>query len=153
MNKRGSRSVKAPSYEGFTPSSEKASQALARSRAKDTKCECTLRSALWRKGLRFRKNVATLPGRPDIVFREKHVVVFCDGDFWHGRKWAQRRQKLLNGANHTYWVKKIRTNIDRDKRHNRQLRKLGWKVIRLWEKDILADVDAAVNRVAQALDS
>jgi len=144
--------LKTPSYTNFTPSSEKASKALARSRAKDTKCECSLRSALWRMGFRFRKNVPTLPGKPDIVFRGKQVVVFCDGDFWHGRNWSQRRKKLLKGANHSYWVSKIKTNIDRDKRHTRQLRKLGWKVIRLWEKDILADVDAAANSVAQALD-
>jgi DNA mismatch endonuclease (patch repair protein) len=102
--------------------------------------------------LRFRKNVATLPGKPDIVFREKRVAVFCDGDFWHGRNWVQRRRKLLNGANHSYWIIKIQTNIDRDKRHNRELRKLGWKVVRLWETDILTDVDAAVNSVVRALD-
>jgi DNA (cytosine-5)-methyltransferase 1 len=142
---------RAPSYKGFKPSSESASKALARSRAKDTKCERELRSALWRMGFRFQKNVRNLPGKPDIVFRERRVAVFCDGDFWHGRNWRQRKRKLLKGANYSYWVMKIKANIDRDKRHNKQLQQQGWTVIRIWEKDILSDVQSAANGVAEVL--
>lgn len=102
-------------------------------------------------GFRFRKNVRDLPGRPDIVFRRHRVVVFCDGDFWHGRNWAQRRKKLNKGANSSYWVEKIRANIERDKHHNVRLRHLGWTVVRLWEKEILADVQDAASVVAENL--
>jgi DNA mismatch endonuclease, patch repair protein len=151
LNKPYDSRGKTPSYKGFKPSSDRASKALARSRAKDTKCERLLRSALWRMGFRFQKNVANLPGKPDIVFRAQRVAIFCDGDFWHGKNWRQRKKKLLNGANHTYWVMKIRANIDRDKRHNKQLQRQGWRVIRVWEKDILSDVHAAASGIAKAL--
>jgi DNA mismatch endonuclease (patch repair protein) len=143
--------VKAPSYKNFRPASQRASEALARNKSTDTKCERLLRSALWRMGFRFRKNVRELPGRPDIVFRGQRVAIFCDGDFWHGRDWTQRRRKLKKGANSSYWVAKIRANIDRDKRHDARLRKLGWKVVRLWEKDILTDAHGAASRVADLL--
>jgi DNA mismatch endonuclease Vsr len=145
------RPVKSPSYKNFSPSSLRASQLLARSKATDTKCERLLRSALWRMGFRFRKNVRDLPGRPDIVFRGHRVAVFCDGDFWHGRNWAYRRRKLKKGANSSYWVAKIKANIDRDKSHDGQLRQEGWRVVRLWEKDILADAHGAASRVANLL--
>jgi DNA mismatch endonuclease (patch repair protein) len=102
-------------------------------------------------GLRFRKNVRDLPGRPDIVFRRHRVAVFCDGDFWHGRNWIQRRRKLKQGANSSYWVAKIRANIERDKRHDERLRQLGWTVVRVWEKDILADAQRAAMVVAQSI--
>lgn len=143
--------MKAPSYKNFRPASQRASESLARNKSTNTKCELLLRSALWRMGLRFRKNARDLPGRPDIVFRRQRIVVFCDGDFWHGRNWPQRRLKLLKGANSSYWIAKIRSNIERDKRHDASLQKLGWTVVRLWEKDILADVQSAATVVASKL--
>src|SRR5688500_16038130 len=104
--------MKAPSYKNFRPASQRASESLARNKSTNTKCERLLRSAMWRMCFRFRKNVSDLPGRPDIVFRQQRIVVFCDGDFWHGRNWAQRRRKLINGANSSYWIAKIRSNIE-----------------------------------------
>lgn len=89
-----------PSYVGLRPASEQASKAArGSSRKTDTRCEVLLRSALFRAGFRFRKNVATLPGKPDIVFPGPKVAVFCDGDFWHGRDWERRKQKLATGTN------------------------------------------------------
>ena len=143
--------MKSPSYKTFRSSSPRASQSLARNKANDTKCERFLRSALWKMGFRFRKNVRDLPGRPDIVFRAHRVAVFCDGDFWHGRDWVQRRRKLKKGANSTYWVAKIKANIERDKHHDERLRKLGWVVVRLWEKEILADAQRAASIVVEKL--
>lgn len=140
---------KAPSFKDFKPSSEKASKLLAKSsKASDTKCEILLRSILWRMGFRFRKNVRSLPGKPDIVFSRERVAVFCDGDFWHGRNWEERERKLKAGANAKYWVAKIKANIDRDRRHNVELAGLGWRVIRLWELDIVADPQQAADKVA-----
>lgn len=76
-----------PSYKGLVPSSEAASAAArASSRKTDTRCEVKIRSLLWRAGARFRKNVKTLPGKPDIVFPAAHLAIFCDGDFWHGKE-------------------------------------------------------------------
>jgi DNA mismatch endonuclease (patch repair protein) len=141
----------APSYKEFRPSSEKASRTASKIKASDTKAETTLRSTLWRKGLRFRKNVRTLPGRPDVVFPRARLAVFCDGDFWHGRDWESRLEKLRRGSNSTYWVAKIKANMERDLRHNEALRQLGWQVLRLWEKDILGDPDGTSARVIEAL--
>ena len=104
-------------------------------------------------GLRFRKNVRDLPGKPDIVFPTRKVAVFCDGDFWHGRKWRSRRRKLQRGPNSQYWVKKISTNIARDRKHDRQLRRLGWAVLRFWETEILDDPTKAATEIADVVRS
>lgn len=138
-----------PSFKGLRPSSAQSSQALSGSKPADTRCERLLRKELWKMGLRFRKDFRDLPGRPDIVFIRECVVVFCDGDFWHGRNWATRKRKLQAGSNSSYWVAKIQTNIDRDKRHNKQLRKLGWRVLRIWESDIFANPSKSAMKIAQ----
>ena len=140
-----------PTFEGLVPASEKSSFCKRMNRRTDTRHERLLRSALWRRGLRFRKHVKALPGKPDIVFHARHLVVFCDGDFWHGRRWRLLARKLKFGANASYWPAKIHTNILRDRHHNRELTRLGWCVIRLWETDILADADACAARVEAAL--
>lgn len=66
--------------------------------------------------LRYRVNVATLPGKPDLMFARARVVVICDGDFWHGRDWESRRAKLSTGWNASYWIAKIASNIEQDRR-------------------------------------
>lgn len=142
---------KAPSYKGFKPSSEKASRALSRSKSLDTKCERLLRSELWRRGFRFRKNVRHLPGKPDIAFPGEQLAVFCDGDFWHGRDWEERKRKLSKGANPAYWVAKIQANIDRDRRYDEELRQLGWSVLRIWELDILKNPSQAAAEVIKTI--
>lgn len=102
-------------------------------------------------GLRFRKNVSGLPGKPDIVFPRARVIVFCDGDFWHGRHWHRLSTKLEEGTNPSYWVAKIRTNMERDQRNTAILEEDGWHVIRLWETDIKKDLQAAAQLVADAV--
>lgn len=129
--------IRVPRFE--ISSSAAASRILSATKSTDTKCEIQLRRELWRMGLRFRKNVRDLPGKPDIVFRKQRVAVFCDGDFWHGRNWPARRRKLNKGANALYWTKKIHANIQRDRLHDEELQRLGWRELRLWESDILKD--------------
>ena len=142
-------STTSPSYLGRQPASPKASRvASASSRKADTRCERLLRSALWRCGLRFRKNVVSLPGKPDVVFVGPRVVVFCDGDFWHGRNWEKRISKLRQGANADYWIAKISSNMERDRAHTQQLTNSGWKVLRFWEKDILANPENIAAQIA-----
>lgn len=140
---------KVPRYSSFKPASEAASRIKQRNRSRDTKAELLLRKELWRRGLRYRLHAPDLPGKPDIVFRSARVVVFCDGDFWHGRRWRQRRDKLGRGANALYWTAKIAANVDRDRRNNRALRAAGWTVVRLWETDILRDVGRAGSKVEE----
>lgn len=140
-----------PSYKGLQPASQAASRTKSRNRRQDTKHEVLLRRALWRQGLRFRKNVQRLPGKPDIVFPGSRVVVFCDGDFWHGRNWSGLRAKLEEGTNPGYWPAKILSNVERDLRITKLLEQEGWCVVRLWETDIKRDPDAAADLVARVV--
>jgi DNA mismatch endonuclease (patch repair protein) len=142
---------KVPRFSMFKPSSETASRIKQRSGSHDTKVEVLLRKELWRRGLRYRLHAVDLPGKPDIVFRSARVAVFCDGDFWHGRRWPQRLEKLARGSNAEYWTAKIAANVSRDRRNTRLLRAAGWRVIRLWEIDVLQDIGRAAGKVEAAI--
>jgi DNA mismatch endonuclease (patch repair protein) len=145
---RRSPTVKTASFAGLAPASAEASRRAACCSAKrNTKPEVALRRCLFRHGLRFRIGVAALPGRPDIVFTGSRVVVFVDGDFWHGRHLRKRLARLAGGHNASYWIKKIQSNRARDRRTRAALRRLGWQVVRAWETDIRRDV----QRVARAI--
>ena len=142
-----------PSYKGLKPASEASSRVKRNNRSSDTLHEVLLRRELWRGGLRFRKNVASLPGKPDIVFSGAKVLVFCDGDFWHGRKWQTLEGKLDAGTNGKYWSAKIAANIERDRRNTLLLEDAGWQVVRLWETDIKKDVAAAAAIVRDVIET
>lgn len=146
---RGSVSSRsAPTYRGLLPASSRASAAgRGTSRKRDTRCEVLLRRALWRLGSRFRVDVRSLPGRPDVVFTRQKVAVFVDGDFWHGRDLSARLAKLSRGHNAPYWVAKIAANVDRDERVNEALRAQGWLVVRLWESEVVGDPQTAAAAV------
>ncbi len=116
--------------------SEKRHIIMSKIRGKDTKPEIQLRNYLWAKGLRYRKNYKDLPGKPDIAITKYKIAIFCDSEFFHGKDWDKQREKVNKGANSDYWVKKIERNIERDKQKDRELQKLGWKVIHFWSKDI-----------------
>jgi DNA mismatch endonuclease (patch repair protein) len=143
-----------PSFANLKPASPQAS-ALARraSGKRNSRCEIALRSALWRLGLRYRVNVRSLPGCPDIVFPSRKVVVFCDGDFWHGREFSLRWKKLVKGHNAQYWTTKIRRNIERDRKRTTELERAGWLVLRYWETDILRDPGGVADGAANAIKS
>jgi len=126
-----------PSFSGLTPASTASSIVKRANRSINTRHELLLRSELWAMGLRYRKNFPGLPGKPDLVFSRARVVVFCDGDFWHGRNWARLKHELGHRHNSSYWCAKISRNIARDKRTTAELERLGWAVVRLWETDIL----------------
>jgi DNA mismatch endonuclease (patch repair protein) len=80
-------------------------------------------------------------------------VVFVDGDFWHGRNWDERKERLGSGKNGAYWVSKVAYNRDRDQRNNARLAELGWQVLRIWETDVLRNPEAAAGLVARAIGS
>lgn len=133
-------------YVGLTAASEHASAAArGASRKRDTTPELALRRAVFSRGLRYRCSAGDLPGRPDLVFRRARVVVFCDGDFWHGRDLSTRLKKLERGHNAPYWIAKIKGNVARDRRVDADLAALGWTVLRFWERDIHRDP----NRIAE----
>jgi len=144
--------ISAPSFKGRRPASARASAAArGASRKTDTRCEVKLRSLLWRAGARFRKDVPSLPGRPDIVFPRARLIVFCDGDFWHGKDWPSRRKKLARGVNASYWVGKIEANRARDRRQTAQLQDSGWTVLRVWESAIQAAPKMVARDILGAL--
>ena len=122
---------------------EQRSRTMSRIRRANTKPELILRRLLHAQGLRYRTHVSHLPGCPDVVFSRLRIVVFIDGDFWHGWMFPKWRHKLK-----PYWKQKIGGNRDRDRRNFRRLRNLGWTVIRVWEHQIEADAAACAHRVA-----
>lgn len=143
--------MKSPSFTGLRPASAAASSAKRANRSRDTAHERLLRQELWRRGLRYRKNVGQLPGKPDIVFTRGRVAVFCDGDFWHGRTWPKLARQLRRGANSSYWHQKIRSNMLRDRHVTQLLKRQGWRVIRMWEGDIKASPQRAAQYVAKII--
>ena len=142
---------RSPSYRDQRPSSRRASQVLAATSSERTKPELLLARSLWARGLRYRKNMRAMPGRPDLVFCRARVVVFVDGDFWHGRDWLARRSRLERGANAAYWVSKIDYNRQRDDAVTKQLRAAGWQVLRVWESDVKGSLSGVCDRIQQAL--
>lgn len=143
----------APRFEGFSPSSQRASRIKERIKRYNTAPELRLRHALFAAGLRYRLHARHLPGRPDLIFPGARVAVFCDGDFWHGRNWKQRSTKLAAGSNAAYWLAKIAANRNRDRRHSRKLRAMGWTVIRVWESEILKNSEAQTQRIVRVIES
>jgi DNA mismatch endonuclease (patch repair protein) len=115
---------------------------------RDTKPERALRSALHRRGLRFRVDfpisVEGRSPRPDIVFTRRRVAVFVDGCFWHGCREHSSPPK----QNSTYWGPKISRNIERDREHDERLAAAGWTVVRVWEHE---DTIGACERIIAAV--
>ena len=144
-------SLRAPTYGQRPPASKASSRAKAATKRSKTRPEVLLSRALRSLGIRCRPTKKQLVGKPDFVFQRKKVAVFCDGDFWHGRNWAVRRKKLLAGHNADYWVPKIEYNRRRDRRNNYLLIKTGWKVVRLWESDILKSPLAVARKIMRWL--
>lgn len=140
------------SFAGFKPASPTSSRiARSASAKKDTRCELALRRELSRRRVRYRLHYADLPGRPDIVFVKHRVVVFCDGDFWHGRELEARAAKLARGHNAVYWVAKVRQNVERDVRQTRALEDAGWLVLRFWESDLLRRTSEIADHIVTIL--
>lgn len=122
-------------------------------KSKDTEPELLLRKALWKDGFRYRVNDRKLPGKPDIVFSRAKIVVFCDGDFWHGHNWAIRGLSSFEEELASYsefWRQKIIGNVERDRKNTSLLEEAGWLVIRLWESDIRTKTDKCIAKIEDA---
>lgn len=118
---------------------------------KDTGIEVKLRKALWEKGYRYRKNYKKLPGKPDIVLTKYKLVVFCDSEFFHGKDWDELQEQLKRGKNADFWIKKISQNRVRDEEIEKQLKYMGWTVIRFWGKDIKRNVEQCVKVIEEKI--
>lgn len=120
-------------------------------KGKDTEIEVKLRKALWNKGYRYRKNYKQLPGKPDIVLTKYKIVIFCDGEFFHGKDWEVLKPKLKNSNNGDFWIDKISRNIERDNEVEKELLFLGWTVIRFWGNEIKKDIDGCIRVIEETI--
>lgn len=130
---------------------KKRSEIMGRIRSKNTGIEnifCKLLSnKLYPLGYRYRRNYKYVAGCPDVVFIRYKVAIFLDGDFWHGYNYSKEKNRLPK----RYWREKIKNNIDRDKRNRANLKKDGWKVVRIWEHEIKKNPSKALDRVISIL--
>ncbi len=108
---------------------KKRSAVMARIKSKDTKPELIVRRYLYHRGYRYRKNVKKLPGTPDIVLRKYGIVIFVHGCFWHGHE----ADSHIPHSNTDFWKKKIERNKQRDEQNKAELKKMGWRVMTIWE--------------------
>ena len=126
------------------------SDCMSKIKSKDTTIELLVRKELFRRGLRYRINYKKLPGKPDIVFVSKRVVIFINGCFWHGHGCKLTKQPKTNSA---FWIEKITKNKKRDTENLKKLKSLGWSVIVLWECKIKENFSLCVKRVLDKLQS
>lgn len=128
---------------------EKRHKVMSSIKSEDTSIEVVLRKALWKKGYRYRKNYKNIPGSPDIAITKYKIAIFCDGEFFHGYNWEEKKNKI--GTNTEYWIKKINRNIQRDKENEEALRNMEWTVIRFWGKQIKQNLDLCIEVIEEAV--
>lgn len=116
---------------------------------KDSEIELLLRRALWIRGIRYRKNVNSILGHPDIAWKTKKVAVFIDGEFWHGFDWENRKKDFK--SNQEFWIPKIERNMQRDLEVTERLQNEGWKVLRFWGKDVKKHLEECVQTIMEAI--
>ena len=118
---------------------------------KDSKIEVLLRKELWSRGLRYRKNVNRIYGKPDIVFISKKVAVFCDSEFWHGYNWKERKKDFK--SHQEFWIPKIERNMERDAKVTAKLKSEGWTVLRFWGNEIKKNTAQCADIIEKAVQS
>jgi DNA mismatch endonuclease, patch repair protein len=143
--------IKVPRFEeaaGFYATA-KSSAIMSRIRAQNNKAELMLRKALWSYGYRYRLYSKKVMGKPDIIFSKHRLVIFVDGDFWHGYDWENKQKKLA--TNKGFWIPKIERNMQRDMEVNQTLLRQGWTVIRFWEHEVKNSLEGCVGEVLMKL--
>ena len=110
---------------------KKRSEIMAHVKGRDTKPELLVRSIVHRMGFRFRLHAQDLPGNPDLVLPRHQKTIFVHGCFWHGHNRCSRSTRPT--TNVAFWRKKLDSNIARDERNIRRLRKAGWRVLVVWQ--------------------
>lgn len=111
----------------------KRSEIMSKISGKETKPEILVRKYLFSNGLRFRKNVKDLPGKPDIVLPKYKTIIFVHGCFWHGHTC---KRGSLPKTNFSFWEEKISKNVERDYSDIAQLEESNWNIIVIWQCEI-----------------
>lgn len=127
------------------------SRNMSKIHSKDTSIELILRKALWHKGYRYRKNLKSLPGSPDIVLTKYKIAIFCDSEFFHGKDWDCLKLRLEKGKNPNYWIKKIERNRKRDLENDKKLLFLGYTVIHFWGQNIKQHTTECIQTIEEAI--
>lgn len=127
----------------WTP--EKRSEVMARIRSRDTKPELIVRSLLHRSGMRFSLRRKDLPGKPDIVLPRHGTVIFVHGCFWHRHR--NCRLATMPKSRQSFWQAKFDSNVERDRRNQAKLLKSGWRVLVLWECEVMRDPLAMLEQL------
>ena len=123
---------------------------MSRIRSKATKPEMAVRRWLWAHGYRYRLNVKSVPGKPDIVMRRYRTAIFVNGCFWHGHEGCSKF--VMPKSNTDFWEAKIERNRERDRENYNILLQNGWQVIVLWECQLSKDkMEITMQQVAVAL--
>lgn len=117
----------------------------------DTSLEMKVRKYLFASGYRFKKNVKVLPGKPDIVLQKYGSVIFVNGCFWHHHNGC--KLAYTPKSNVDFWINKFERNTKNDRKHSRELRKMGYHVITAWECRLKKNFDKEMRRVTNLLDS
>jgi DNA mismatch endonuclease (patch repair protein) len=113
---------------------KKRSSIMAAVHSKDTKPEMAVRRLIHGLGYRYRLHVVSLPGCPDLVFPSQGKVVFIHGCFWH--RHVRCRYATLPNSNREFWEAKFAANVARDRRTRRELKKMGWQVLIVWQCEL-----------------
>lgn len=127
---------------------EQISYNMKRVKNKDSEIELILRHELWKRNMRYRKNVNKIYGRPDIVFLSKKIAIFVDSEFWHGYNWAIKKNEIK--SNREFWISKIERNMQRDIEVNEFLQNEGWLVLRFWGNDIKKNIESCIGVIETA---
>lgn len=110
---------------------------MSKIRNRNTAPELKLKKALWAAGVRYKNSKYKVLGNPDIQLLKYKILIFIDGDFWHGYDWANRRHKIA--TNRGFWIPKIERNIQRDRQVTLALERQGYSVMRFWEHEIKSE--------------
>jgi DNA mismatch endonuclease, patch repair protein len=131
------------------------SKMMAAVKSRNSKAEILLRKWLWRRGFRYRLHGDGLLGKPDLIFPSAKTAVFVDGDFWHGRSILNDGLDAFAATMRTerrdWWIAKIQANVARDEKVTATLRAQGWRVIRVWESDVLTRTDEIGSDIERIL--
>ena len=116
---------------------------MSKIRSKNTKAEKLIFGELRKRGIYFKKHYGRVAGKPDIALPRKKLAVFIDGDFWHGWQFKKNKCRLPK----KYWLKKIEQNMARDKKNKAVLKREGWKVLRVWEHEVMEKRELTINKI------
>jgi DNA mismatch endonuclease Vsr len=118
---------------------------------KGSKIELILQDALTEKGYSFSVNDKSVFGKPDIVFHEEKIAIFCDSEYFHGWNWEVKKNEI--GTNQDFWIAKIERNMERDKEVTKFLENTGWVVLRFWGKEIKKNSDLCILKIKSIIDN